>query len=221
MMFGDLLHQFNESENPACVSFKEESEGDSISWEAFMSDLTLKFEGELGAPEGLWDLASYEQQLLAMGDHLNVRDKIEAFIKGKVDGAGEEDEHFIDGELSILDRFSLAQIFNDGHNLEGVQTMSGWMCNKTSLWAFGGDMLFVSPRFTMAESAGSMHPKASVIDAGLQQSATEGGRRVGTFAHELLGGIADPAQRCAAAKATIERLQQLAYAGEQEAKGRP
>lgn len=111
-----------------------------------------------------------------------------------------------DNYVLLSDVVALALLFDDGHNLVGINIEGCWRCSKPRLWEFGGWATYASSRYFLSLATSEVSNFARTVDAAAAQSAAATARELRRFTQSLVDGIVDPVQRALVARLLIEEL---------------
>lgn len=111
-----------------------------------------------------------------------------------------------DNYVLLSDVVALALLFDDGHNLVGVNLEGCWHCDKPRLWEFGGWATYASSRYFLSLATSEVSSFARAMDASAVESAAATAKELRKFTRKFVEGIIDPGQRALVARLLVEQL---------------
>jgi len=131
---------------------------------------------------------------------------------------GAQDDPFIQGldevdpdsdtELETL--FSIAQAFNDGHDLEAIKFEGCWSSDRPRLFEFGGNGEYIGRNFSVARSSTTALTLGSRIDGAINSGAlNHAADAIIGQVNELLDGIINPEVRAIVLEKVADHLTNL------------
>jgi len=162
------------------------SEDNTYDWDAYVEEIKDVAEREFGIDLNGCDAPA--DALKALAAHFNAQ--VEALLPS-ID---------FDRHILLSDLVALALLFQDGHNLIGLDIEGCWHCDRPRLWEFGGWSTFASSRYFLSLSTSDISVFARAMDAAADSPAATA-KVLGEFMQKLVDGVRDPGQH-----AQIKRL---------------
>lgn len=181
-LFGGFRLEQDEN-GPGTIGFRVIAESESTCWEGIISQLqtyaeTLGFTVDADeAPD-----ASAAEVIGFLAKH---------FKKEKCDGLDDLIEQTdFDGDAAMDALFQLATVFDDGHELKGIQYEGCWHSDKARLFHFGGNGGFISKNVFFAGDSTSFTSAGHELDEAINQDdAVAAAGVIGTQLSNMLDAI--------------------------------
>lgn len=198
-LFGPYEPDSDGTDKPFSVMIKEVAEESDVTWEAVAE--------------------SIEEQAASFGKALppeQDRRDVAVWISWLAEALGVSDgrwNHYTSGDLDpvsdapLIDLFTLAIEFNDGHNLVAIETAACWHSDKARLFEFGGIGAFYSQLVEVVSSSDEPREVGRKLHDSLSAGHTGVAAEVVLkAARDLLDSIQDPDSRAAVRQQLVDKM---------------